>query len=231
MQSAPNSNGVYKPRMRLATSNAVLFSAFVLLASGCGSSTSKHAATIGASSKKNTTTAAAASALDPKQMVLRLQDLPTGFQTATGTGYKSIQDAAKNSTVSVAQYEAWGYLRGFEADFSLNGSLGDLMSGAAGIVSSASVYRNPAGAEQSLSSSVKQCSRSSSRELSLSRKIGDEAHLCVAEHTSGGVTAQAYAVLWRRGRVKAAILVGGLVGTTSPTEAVRLAQRQNARMG
>ena len=82
MQSAPNSNGVYKPRMRLATSNAVLFSAFVLLASGCGSSTSKHAATIGASSKKNTTTAAAASALDPKQMVLRLQDLPTGFQTA-----------------------------------------------------------------------------------------------------------------------------------------------------
>lgn len=93
--------------------------------------------------------------------MLRLHDLPTGFQPA-GHHYESISAAAASSrliTVSQAQYAAWGYVIGYEAGFDGSGSLGGLFSGGVEIRSRASVYRTSAGAEKSLALGVKVCSR------------------------------------------------------------------------
>ena len=166
---------------------------------------------------------------DPKNMVLRLQDMPTGFEL-TKSYYTSVTGAAKGSSVSVAQYKAWGYLTAYESDFSKNGSLGDLFSGASQVTSSVSVYRTSAGAGKSLASSVAACNKAPFKELSVGAKIGDEAHLCSATHKSGSITAQVYAVLWRRGQLKAAVLVAGVASGTSPDQAVRLAKVQDKRM-
>jgi hypothetical protein len=166
---------------------------------------------------------------NPKQMVLRLQDLPTGFQSA-GHHYKSLSAAANGNRFSEAQYRAWGYVIGYEADFSQNGSLADLFSGATEITSTASVYRTSAGAEKSLASSAKACSQSPSTELSVGVKIGNEVHLCSIVRKSKGVTVQVYGVMWRRGRVKAAVLLGGPKGSVSPKQAVTLAKRQDGRI-
>ena len=46
-------------------------------------------------------------------------------------------------------------------------------------------------------------------ELSLSERIGDESHLYEFTKKSGEVTAQGYALLWRRGNLRATIIVGG----------------------
>lgn len=162
---------------------------------------------------------------DPKQMVLRLQDMPTGFEAA-GSGYKSVTAAANGSTVSVAQYKAWGYVTAYEAHFRQNGNLGDLFSGVSQVTSLVSVYRTSGGAKKSLASSAATCAKSPFQELSVGAKIGDEAHLCARS-----VPAQVYAVLWRRGRLKAAILIAGVAGTTSPKQAVALAETQDKRMG
>jgi hypothetical protein len=172
---------------------------------------------------------ASSASRDPKNMVLRLQDMPTGFELTT-SHYTSVTAAAKSSSVSVAQYKAWGYLTAYESDFSKKGSISDLLSSASQITSSVTVYRTATGAGKSLASSVASCNKSPFKELSVGAKIGDEAHLCSATHTSGSVTGQVYAVLWRRGRLKAAVLVAGVAGGTSPDQAVRLAKVQDKRM-
>lgn len=221
----------YKRRMRLPAANAITVAALLILgfATACGSSSTKSTTT--ASGTPKSTTTASTENIDPKTMVLQLQDLPTGFQTAPGSGYKSLTAAAKESSnVSAAQYKVWGYVTGFDGDFSKNGSVADLMSGAGEILSSVSVYRTSAGSANSLASTVKACSRPPFHELSLGVRIGDEAHLCTAVQTSGGVKAQVYAIAWRRGRIRASILVSGLEGSTSPNEAVALAKRQDSRI-
>jgi hypothetical protein len=172
---------------------------------------------------------ASSASRDPKNMVLRLQDMPTGFEL-TKSHYESVTAAAKSSSVSVAQYKAWGYLTAYESDFSKNGSLGDLFSGASQIASSVTVYGTSTGAGKSLASSVASCNKPPFEELSVGARIGDESHLCSARHKSGGVTAQVYAVLWRRGQLKAGLIVAGVVGGTSPDVAVKLAKLQDKRM-
>jgi hypothetical protein len=222
----------YKRRMRLPAVSAITVAGLLLLSltTACGSSSTKSTTAVSGTTKSTTTTNGATNS-DPKKMVLQLQDLPTGFQTAADSGYKSLTAAAKKSSnVSAAQYKAWGYVIGYEADYVRNGSLADLSSGGVGLVSSASVYRTSAGAEKSLASSAKVCSQSSFSELSVGAKIGNEVHLCVAVRKGGGVTAQVYTVMWRRGRIKATVLLGGLKGSASPEQAVALAKRQDSRI-
>jgi hypothetical protein len=166
---------------------------------------------------------------DPKNMVLRLQDMPTGLAVTTSL-YTSVAAAAKSGSVSVAQYKAWGYLTAYESDFEKKGSIGDMLTSASQITSSVTVYRTSAGAAKSLASSVATCNKAPFKELSVGATIGDKAHLCSATRKSGGVTVQIYAVLWRRGDLKAAVLTAGVVGGTSPTQAVKLAQVQDKRM-
>jgi len=169
---------------------------------------------------------------DAKKMVLQLQELPTGFAVAVGTGYRSIAAAAKEDTnVSLAQLKAWGYVTGYEADFRASGSPGVLRGGASQIASTVSVYQSASGAERSLASSVAACHVSPYEELSVGAKIGDEAHLCEVTTKSGNVKVQVYAVVWRRGRVKGVVLTAGLLGGASPTQAVKLAEVQDGRMG
>jgi hypothetical protein len=172
---------------------------------------------------------ASSASRDPKYMVLRLQDMPTGFETTT-SHYTSVTAAAKSGSVSVAQYKAWGYLTAYESDFSKKGSVGDLLASASQVTSSVTVYRTSAGAGKSLASSVATCNKAPFKELSVGAKIGDESHLCSATRKSGGVTVQIYAVIWRRGQLKAAVLTAGVVGGTSPDQAVKLAKVQDKRM-
>jgi hypothetical protein len=170
---------------------------------------------------------------DPRQMVLRLQDMPTGFGTASASGYKTIAAVAKgSSTASLAQYKAWGYATGYEADFSADGaSIGDILSGASDIDSSASVYSSSSGAEKSLNASVAACNKAPFKELSVGAKIGDEAHLCAVTKKSGDVTVEVYVVLWRHGRFKGSVEIAGVAAGTSATQAVKLAAIQDKRMG
>jgi hypothetical protein len=175
--------------------------------------------------------AVAGGSLDPKQMVLRLQDMPTGSASSSGTGYKDAAAAANGGHVSVAQFKKWGYVIGYEADFSTSGSVSDLLTSASQFTSSVSVYRSSFGAAESLADSVAECHKATFKELSVGAKIGDEAHLCSATQKNGNVTAQIYAVLWRHGRLRGSVLTGGVVGGTSPTQAVKLAQTQDKRMG
>jgi len=67
----------------------------------------------------------------------------------------------------------------------------DLLSGAE-ITSSAAIYRTDAGAEASLTFSVKDCAAAPSHELAVKRRIGNETHLCEVIRTSSGQTAEIY---------------------------------------
>ena len=105
------------------------------------------------------------------------------------------------------------------------------LNGVIDITSSASVYATSAGAEKSVASSATACNKAPAHELSIGgAKIGDEAHLCSMVRKSGGQTFRFYAVIWRRGAVKAAVFTGGLDGRIAPNQAVSLARLQDKRM-
>jgi len=168
---------------------------------------------------------------DPKKMALELAEMPIGFAAGPGTGYQSITTLAQeDASVTLAQLKAWGYVTGYQADFSTGASPGGGSGGATQIDSSASVYGSASGAEKSLASSVAACRKSPYRELPVGTKIGDEVHLCSVTEKSGNVTVQVYVVLWRRGRFEGAVLTGGAKGGTSATQAVKLAEVQDKRM-
>ena len=172
---------------------------------------------------------ASASSPDPKRMVLTLQDMPTGFKVDTSHYYDAAA-ASKSTDVSQAQLKKWGYVTGYETDFSRDVSLSHLLTGAIDIASSASVYRSETGAEESLALSVDACHKAPAQELSVGAKIGDEAHLCSSAQRSGSYTFQVYAVMWRHGRLKGAVIVAGIKGGVSPTQAVKLAQLASKRL-
>jgi hypothetical protein len=167
---------------------------------------------------------------DPRGFVLRLQDMPTGFKVKSA-GVKSAASAVKEGGVTLAQLKSWGYVAGYEADFDRDVTPADAVSGGAiEILSAASVYRTKQGAEKSLASSAAVCNKSPSQELSVGAKIGDEAHLCSGTSKSNGYTFKTYILLWRRGALKAAVIVAGLKGGVSPGLAVSLAKVQDKRM-
>lgn len=174
---------------------------------------------------------AAASSSDPKQMVLRLQEMPTGFSPASGSYYPITKAAAENGQ-PIAKLREWGYQTGYEADFKINsGSLTDVFTGPIDITTSATVYRTTGGAKASLASSAAACRKAPVSELSVGAKIGDEAHLCTLTKSSEGITGRAYIVIWRHGRYKGAVLLVATTSGASPTTAVSLARTQDARMG
>jgi hypothetical protein len=174
-------------------------------------------------------TGAALASTDPKGLVLRLQDMPTGFKVKSAS-VKSAAAAVKEGGVTLAELKSWGYVTGYEADFDRDVSLSNALTGPIEINSSASVYRTKQGVARSLASSAAVCNKRPYEELSVGAKIGDEAHLCSATSKANGYTYQTYAVLWRRGVMKAAVIVAGIKGGVSPEQAVALAKLQDKRM-
>jgi hypothetical protein len=171
----------------------------------------------------------AMAASNPKTLVLKLQDMPTGFKL--GKSYAvPIAKAARGDHLPVKELKHWGYLRGFEADFTRNVSLSDLVKGAIDIDSSVSAYKSSAGARASFAFSSKSCGKPPTTKLSVGAKIGDDAVLCAFVRKSKGYKVETYALVWQRGALKAAVIIAGLKGGTSPDQAVHLAKIQDRRM-
>jgi hypothetical protein len=173
-------------------------------------------------------TAVLAMPSDPKRLVLQMRDVPSGFRLNEAE-YVSAAAVAKASDLTVARYRAWGYVNGYEVGFKRKGGS---VEGAAEIVSQVSVYRTMPGAQASLTDSAKRCAAEANglRELPLSRRIAHAAHLCTITNRKEGFPYQVFMVLWRRGRLRAAVLVVGTKGSVLPSQAVRLALRQDKRM-
>jgi hypothetical protein len=169
---------------------------------------------------------------DPKRMVLRLQDMPTGFKVGKHRYYSTPEAVASTSKVlTTADFRSWGYVTGYEADFARDPSLADLASGGAiQIISITSIYRSSVGAHRSMVKSKQFCRKPPFQEVSVGARLGHEAHMCSYTETQGGFTAQVYVVVWRKGRFKASIFLAGLKGGTSASEAVSLAKVQLGRM-
>ena len=68
------------------------------------------------------------------------------------------------------------------------------------------------------------------KRVSTRAKIGQEARMFSATLKYRGVTLIIYAVVWRYRVVKASVYVVGLSGTVKATQAVQLAQKQQARI-
>ena len=164
-----------------------------------------------------------------KTLVLGLQDMPTGFRVKSHH-FESLAAAAKSGHQPVSELRKWGYVNGYEVDFSRDVSLSTLVRGAIEVESAVSLYRSRAGVRASLAYSARRCNKAPAHELSVGAKIGDAAHLCSLVKKSGGYTIQTYTVVWRRGRLKAAVLIAGLKGGVAPNQAVSLAKVQDRRM-
>jgi hypothetical protein len=74
------------------------------------------------------------------RMVLTLRDLPRGFRATKRRSYPTAASVAAGSrTTTTADYKKWGYVTGYEADFSREVSLSDVAKGAIRIGSTASI--------------------------------------------------------------------------------------------
>jgi hypothetical protein len=66
--------------------------------------------------------------------------------------------------------------------------------------------------------------------VSTAPTLGREARAFSVKVTNQGLTFIAYAVVWRYGKVKAALQAFGLAGTVDATQVFRLAQKQQKRI-
>jgi hypothetical protein len=185
---------------------------FALLAAACGSSSKPTSTAANSMTAKTATTNAAAHA-DPKQMALRLGDLPPGYQVEPVGHYDSTATLAKEDNVPVAYYGDFGYDVGYEIGFTNS-------RGIEAVKSIVGVYRTAAGAERAYKRSVLACHK-----LPLHEQIGDEAVLCTT-----GDADPAYGVIWRDGSVEAILTVAGFADRTAPSEAVEFAKRQDSHL-
>jgi|GEM_PF-6179524 len=172
-------------------------------------------------------TSAAATRPDPRTLVLRLHDLPSGFGVQTTTNY-TIQAAAGEEGVTVAQLRAWGYVAAYEADFARVVQVPKTARGIFGVYSFASAFASPEGAHSQWAQRAKSCKRR--KVPALSTKIGDATQLCSATITVAGRAVQAYFVFWTHGNVFETLVAYGNRGRVSPTQALALAKLQDARM-
>jgi hypothetical protein len=164
---------------------------------------------------------------DPARLVLRLGDLPAGFHAARARVVDNAA-AAKDGPVSLATFERWGRLSGYEADFDREAALSDFFKGAISVESSSNVYSSSAGAERSFNSARAACSKPPITRLSTGgARLGQESVLCAFTRKSKGYRFQVFAIEWRRGPVKAGLIAAGIKGGISPTEALALAQKQD----
>jgi hypothetical protein len=174
---------------------------------------------------------ASAAILDPKPLTLRLADLPSGFAMKTAH-YVSLAAAAKSGPVGAATYRKWGYVNGYEADYTQQGELGELLTGAGEVDSYASVYASDQGAIASWRAANASCRhlKQACTRLALAGKIGDRARLLKLTRKSGGATVTAYSVVWQRGQLRATIFAAGVGVGPSATSVVALARKQDRRM-
>jgi hypothetical protein len=149
-----------------------------------------------------------------------------------GSGFSQQQESftpaqlAQQGTWTRAQLRAWGYQGGFERVFdrdfhTANGEQ---------IASNAGVYRNAAGARQSLIANGNQCTVGPWQILPTPRHLGNQAVFCTQTGIEHGFRGQLFFLVWRVGRFKGSISLSGVTNHVNAAEAVALARRQAVKM-
>ena len=170
---------------------------------------------------------AAATRPDPNALVLRLRDLPPGFGVQTTTNY-TIQGAASDGGVTVAQLRAWGYVAAYEADFARVVQVPKTARGVFGVYSFASTFASPSGAHSQFAQRAKRCAHH--KMLALTTKIGDATQFCSGTITVASRVVQAYFVMWTHKNAFESVVAYGNEGRVAPSQALTLAKLQDARM-
>ena len=171
-------------------------------------------------------TSAAAARPDPRTLVLRLRDLPSGFGVQTTTNY-TIQGAASDGGVTVAQLRAWGYVAAYEADFTRVVQVSKTARGVFGVYSFASTFASPDGAHSRWARST---SCRHYNVLALAKKIGDATRFCSGTATVASRVVQVYVVIWTHKNAFETLLAYGNKGRVAPAQVLALAKLQDARM-
>jgi hypothetical protein len=167
----------------------------------------------------------------PAAMVLAPADLPAGFALdRTATGPRPNARAANEFDVPLAAFRQWGRVTGYEASFTRPARLVRRTRGALLVTSGVSVYGDAAGAHAAYAFNVKRCRRAPFARRARAVDVGQEALLCRATVDRGGEAAVLYTLVWRRGRVFAALTAVGQPGQIRPADVLPLARRQDERI-
>lgn len=142
-------------------------------------------------------------------MTLQFGDLPTGYtQSKSSTCPASCVKKAQGKVPA-------GFLSGWERDYD---------GGLKQIVSTVSLYKSTITARSSVLSTWARAEQHGCKRVSMVEKIGDEARMYHCNQSGVSI----YAVTWRSGKFKAAIILAGYV--VGGDLAARLAVKQQARM-
>jgi hypothetical protein len=185
--------------------------------------------------------AQAAAPPSPATLALRAADLPAGWRV---TSVKSVSNAqyAKKEKLPLSRVTGeFKRLTAVDADYVAGSTSGSgLFKGIISASSGATICRSSQGAHAlfgwaTAPARIQHEVTSSTTKLRLvrvatGRRLGDESRLFRAKFTSNGTPLAIYMFLWRRGRVDAALLVGGVAATTGPDDVFRLVTRFDRRL-
>ena len=159
--------------------------------------------------------APAATSPDTKQMVLRLQDVSTGFERTKGR-YVSNKQAAAETQVT-KDFAKLGRIIGYEATFEK-----DEVVGLTEMETASSTYKTARGAHDSMlgSAAGAEKGKPSFRQLALGGSVGDEARLYKTTITDDGTKFDVVALLWRYKNVYSSIVAAGVRGSFKPAAVV-----------
>jgi hypothetical protein len=163
---------------------------------------------------------------DTKGMVLQLSDLPHGFDRSEGV---YVTNAYLDRVSGVKKdYEKLGRLAGYRATYRRAG-----ISGVLGVDAFASIYRSTSGAHDSYAQTLAGAVQNGGptfRWLPLRPRLGSEARVYVVTERQSGMRVAYYTIAWRRGRVFAEVIGGGVWGRITLAQVAALARKQEARI-
>jgi hypothetical protein len=176
---------------------------------------------------------AAIAGLDPRQLVLRLGDLPSDFATSrVGTGSVDNAQAAVGGPANLAtRLRRWGRIGGYQVRFSRPLNARTLQRGPLFIASEASVYRTARGAAAAFSYTVCVLIGKSFVSLPVDFALGaDQAHEYVVQTSVLGLQGLGYLLVWRKQRVVASLSLTGRFGVVSAHDVASPAKKQEAHI-
>ena len=203
-----------------------LLTPLVLLATPTGSA-------LGADRSQGELAVAAIAGLDPRQLVLRLGDLPPGFATTpVGTGFVDNAQAAAGGPADLpARFRRWGRIGGYQVRFSRPLNARTLQRGPLFIASEASVYRTARGAARAFSYTAHFLIAKSFISLPVDFALGaEQAREYVVETSVLGLQGLHYLLIWRKQRVVASLSLTGRFGVVSAHDVASPAKKQEAHI-
>jgi hypothetical protein len=170
--------------------------------------------------------AVAGSNPDPKQLVLQLSDVPSGFGREFGI-YRSNADVARTRNEPTSKLIKLGRMRGYVAHYKKHVSITPHLKGPYEIEADVGVYRAAAGAHASF---VEFLERIHHIRRAVGTPLGGESGLSTYTYTRNGVLRRPFLVYWRTGRLVGEVIAEGVAGGIDAQTVIDLAKRQQARM-